>query len=259
METGTRLFEGETALVTGSASNIGRAIATGLADEGAHVILADVDGRLNEEAAQAICAGGGSCRAIALDLAKSDGWTALRPLIAETVPSMFVHSACPVRRETDTVQTVSEETFDAMHAVNVRAAFFIGRMVSERMIAAAVAGRMLFITSLHARAPRNLPHYSAAKAALEMIMRELARDLAPYRIRANAIAPGALPGGGNTNVTEEFARKIPMQRVGTAADLVGPALALLSDRFTRYVTGTTLPVDGGLALYNWIPFADSHG
>ena len=100
-------------------------------------------------------------------------------------------------------------------------------------------------------------HQHPPKAAMTMVMKELARDLARHGIRVNAIAPGALPGGGNTNVTESFAAKIPMQRVGVAADIVGPAMALLSDRFCGYVTGVTLPVDGGLALYNWIPFADT--
>ena len=68
------------------------------------------------------------------------------------------------------------------------------------------------------------------------------------------VVGGAVPGGGAKNITDEFRSKIPMRRVGTPADMAATALALLSDRFTPYVTGTTVAVDGGLDLYNWIPF-----
>jgi NAD(P)-dependent dehydrogenase (short-subunit alcohol dehydrogenase family) len=113
-------------------------------------------------------------------------------------------------------------------------------------------GRLLFITSLHAESPRNLPHYSAAKAGQTMVVRELARHFGPAGIRVNAIAPGAIPGGGFNAGAYDFDGKIALGRLGTAADLAGPALALLSDRFSGYVTGTTLVVDGGLDQFNWI-------
>ena len=115
-------------------------------------------------------------------------------------------------------------------------------------------GRMLYITSLHAQSPRNLAHYSAAKAGMTMAMKELARALGPSGIRVNALAPGAVPGGGAANMDDTFQpkRKIPLQRFGTPEDMAGMALALLSDRFSGYVTGVTVPVDGGLALFNWI-------
>jgi len=255
-QSGLNLFAGEVALVTGSASNIGQGLAIGLAAAGAEVLLADIDAERNGETAAAIRDGGGVCRELTVDLSVPDGWRDLLPAIDERLPSIFVHSACPPRHEADTPRQISEETFDAMVNVGLRSAFLLGRELGRRMVDGGVEGRMLYITSLHAGTPRNLPHYSASKAAMTMVMRELARDLAPFGIRVNAIAPGALPGGGNTNVTEEFAAMIPMGRVGRAADLVGPAMALLSNRFSGYVTGTTLPVDGGLAMYNWIPYAE---
>ena len=250
------LFKDETALVTGSASNIGKGIAAGLAAQGAHVMLADVDPERNADTARIIKEGDGSCEEITVDLSTADGWKALLPAIDARLPTIFVHSACPPRHEADLPRNVSEETLDAMLNVNVRSGFLIARELGRRMVEASFAGRMLFITSLHAGTPRNLPHYSASKAATTMVMQELARDLAPHGIRVNAIAPGALPGGGNTNITEEFAGTIPMRRVGVAADMVGPAVALLSNELCGYVTGVTLPVDGGLALFNWIPYAD---
>ena len=66
-------------------------------------------------------------------------------------------------------------------------------------------------------------------------------------------APGAVPGGGFNAGAFDFAGKIPLGRLGRAQDMADMALALLSDRFSGYVTGTTVAVDGGIALYNWIP------
>ena len=88
-----------------------------------------------------------------------------------------------------------------------------------------------------------------------MLVKELARALGGDGIRVNAIAPGAVPGGGFKADVKSLETMIPLGRTGTPEDIAGMALALLSDRFSRYVTGTTVVVDGGLALYNWIPRA----
>jgi NAD(P)-dependent dehydrogenase (short-subunit alcohol dehydrogenase family) len=92
-----------------------------------------------------------------------------------------------------------------------------------------------------------------------MLVKELARALGGSGIRVNAIAPGAIPGGGFEADVTSLEAMIPLGRTGTPEDIAGMALALLSDRFSRYVTGTTVAVDGGLALYNWIPFHTPRG
>ena len=84
-----------------------------------------------------------------------------------------------------------------------------------------------------------------------MLVKELAKALGPYGVRVNAIAPGAIGGGGFTP-SPALVAKIPMHRLGTADDVAQAALGLLNDRFNGYVTGATLVVDGGLGLYNWI-------
>jgi NAD(P)-dependent dehydrogenase (short-subunit alcohol dehydrogenase family) len=246
------LFNGQCALVTGSASNIGRAIAEALAAEGAKVLLADVDPERNAATLAAITTAGGRAEAVTTDLSTPDGWRALLTRIGQTPLDMFVHSACPPRKEADNAAAVTEETWDAFQNVNVRAGYFLGREIAAAMQARGAKGRLLYITSLHAETPRNLPHYSAAKAGQTMIVRELARHFGPAGIRVNAIAPGAIPGGGFNAAAYDFDDKIALGRLGTAKDLAGPAVALLSDRFAGYVTGTTLVVDGGIDLFNWI-------
>jgi 3-oxoacyl-[acyl-carrier protein] reductase len=247
------LLAGDTALVTGAASGIGRAIAAALAAEGSRVVLADIDGEKGEAAARAIAAGGGDARFIAADLAAPQGaerlWEMARTALGRV--SLLVHSASPKRHESDTVLAVEDDVFERMLTVNLRAGWALGRRAAEHMVAEKIAGRMLFITSLHAESPRNLPHYSASKAGLTMLVKELARALGPHGIRVNALAPGAVGGGGFV-AKPELAKAIALGRIATAEDIAPMAVALLADRFARYVTGTTVVVDGGLALHNWI-------
>jgi 3-oxoacyl-[acyl-carrier protein] reductase len=246
------LFPGEQAIVTGSASSIGRAIAIRLAAEGAHVVLCDIDPVRNAETFGAIRATGGSAETLTVDLSIPGGERAVLEATAARAVHMLVHSASPPRHERDHVRAVDAATWDAMLNTNLRAGFFLGRDLALRMEAQRIPGRLLYITSLHAASPRNLPHYSAAKAGMTLVVQELARAFGPAGIRVNALAPGAVPGGGAKNMTEAFAVKIAQRRTGTPADMAASAVALLSDRFTPYVTGATLPVDGGLDLFNWI-------
>jgi len=251
------LLAGDTALVTGAASGIGHAILAALAMEGARVVGTDVDAKRGESVAQELARAGHDVRFVQADLALHDGAHALIGRVAAEVGpvSVFVHSASPPRREADTLFAVDDMTWNRMIDVNLRAGFVLARELSREMIARTIRGRMLFITSLHADSPRNLPHYSAAKAGQTMLMQELARALGPHGIRVNAIAPGAIPGGGfdaKAAGLERLARCTSLRRLGTPAEIAGMAVALLADRFSAYVTGTTVVVDGGIALHNWI-------
>jgi len=251
------LLAGDTALVTGAASGIGNAIVIALAMEGARVVATDVDAPRGEAAAAELTDAGHDVRFMQADLALPDGADALIARVtADAGPvSVFVHSASPPRREADTIFAVDDTTWNRMLDVNLHAGFILARECSREMIARAIKGRMLFITSLHAGSPRNLPHYSAAKAGQTMLMKELARALGPHGIRVNAIAPGAIPGGGfdaKAAGLERLARCTSLRRLGTPAEIAGMAVALLADRFSAYVTGTTVVVDGGIALHNWI-------
>lgn len=249
------LLAGDVALVTGAAGGIGRAIATSLAGEGAVVLLADSNREAGEAAAAAIAAEGGEARFLAADLAAPDGAEALLADARAAVPngrlSILVHSASPRRQEAETALAVGMAEWDRMVDVNLRAGFVLGQGAGRWMRDGGIRGRILYVTSLHAEVPRNLPHYSAAKAGLTMTMKELARALGPHGIRVNAIAPGAIAGGG-FQANPELAAKIAMGRLGQAEDVARMAVALLADRFAGYVTGTTVVVDGGLALHSWL-------
>ena len=227
-----RLLEGDTALVTGAANGIGRGIAAALEEEGCKVFRADVE--------QADLSDRNQTMRLAEEAIRSLGRV-----------SIYVHCASPRRQEAQTALQASYEQWREMLAVNLDAAFIISQKIASHMIERGVKGRILLITSLHAESPRNLPHYSAAKAGQTMLVKELARALGPHGIRVNAIAPGAIPGGG-FNAPPGMVEKIPLGRFGTPADVAGMALAVLSERFGAYVTGASIVVDGGIGLHNWI-------
>jgi NAD(P)-dependent dehydrogenase (short-subunit alcohol dehydrogenase family) len=241
-----KLLEGERALVTGCAGGIGRGIAKALMAEGATVLGSDIKAPPAEDGIDFLAA----------DLGLRDGWKMLldSALARLGTVSLFVHAASPRRLEADTPLSVSEATWDAMTDVNLRTGFFLSRDIGRHMRDSGVKGRILLVTSQHREMPRNLPHYSASKAGMTMVMKELARTLAPAGIRVNAIAPGAIPGGGFVaDNLADLVAQIPIGRPGTPDDVAQVAVAILSERFGRYVVGTTVEVDGGIGLISWIP------
>ena len=226
------LLQGDTALVTGAGNGIGKGMADALEAEGARVMRADVE----------------------FDLTKKENAEKLAEEAIKRLGkvSIFVHCASPQRQETQTALQVTWEQWRAMLSVNLDAAFVLGQKLGRHMKEKSIRGRMLITTSLHAESPRNLPHYSAAKAGQTMLVKELARALGPHGIRVNAIVPGAIPGEGFKGLPG-MEKTIPLGRFGKPADVAAMAVAVLSERFGAYVTGASILVDGGIALHNWIP------
>lgn len=241
----------EAALVTGAGNGIGRAIAQALVGEGVRTVFADVSG---DRVAAAIAAA--PRRELAVpwvgDLARRDSWEALLTHARDAVGSVthFVHSASPPRREVDHAFAVEPETWEQMRSVNVDSAFYLSRELARQLIAAKSPGSFLLLTSLHATTPRNLPHYSTSKAALAMLVKEMAKTLGRFNIRVNALVPGAIVAGGFV-ADPSLSRHVPLGRLGKPEDLAPMALAVLSNRISAYVTGAAFMVDGGLALTNW--------
>ena len=241
----------EAALVTGAGNGIGRAIAQALVGEGVKTVFAD----LREDTVTAAVAAsprpelavpwvGDLATLAACDALLADAQRAVGQV------THFVHSASPPRREADHAFAVSRETWQQMHAVNLDAGFHLARELARQLIAAHEPGSFLLLTSLHAGTPRNLPHYSTAKAAMAMLVRELAKTLGRHGIRVNALVPGAIAAGGFV-ADPSLAKHIPLGRLGESEDLAPMALAVLSNRISAYVTGAAIVVDGGLSLTNW--------
>jgi len=241
----------EAALVTGAGNGIGRGIAIALVGEGVRTVFADLR---QDWVAAAVAASPRPELAVPWvgDLASRDACDALLADARAAVGRVthFVHSASPPRREADHALAVTDETWERMRAVNVDAGFHLARALARELMAAGEPGSFLMLTSLHAGTPRNLPHYSAAKAALAMLVKELAKTFGRFGIRVNALVPGAIAAGGFV-ADPALARHIPLGRLGCSEDLAPMALAILSNRISAYVTGAAIVVDGGLSLTNW--------
>lgn len=225
------LLQNDRALVTGAAQGIGQAIARAIEEEGGKVFAVDREFDLSLP---------GSARNLCEKAIQTLG----------TV-SIFVHAASPARKEEQNALAVTEAQWREMLEVNLNAGFLIAQALGRHMREHKIRGRMLFVTSLHAGSPRNLPHYSASKAGQTMVMKELARALGPSGIRVNAIVPGAVPGAGFKG-SPDLVQKIALGRVGKPADIAPMAVAMLSEKYGAYMTGAAVVVDGGLALYNWL-------
>ncbi|MEH2533876.1 3-oxoacyl-[acyl-carrier protein] reductase [Bradyrhizobium sp. AZCC 1588] len=241
----------EAALVTGAGNGIGRAIAQALVGEGVRTVFADVNRDTVTAAAKASPRPELAVPWVG-DLADPAAREALLADAASAVGCVthFVHSASPPRREADHALGVTTEIWAQMHAVNLDAGFHLCRELARKLIAEKQPGSFLLLTSLHAGTPRNLPHYSTAKAGLSMLVKELAKTFGRFNIRVNALVPGAIAAGGFV-ADPALARHIPLGRLGQAEDLAPLALAVLSNRISAYVTGAAIVVDGGLSLTNW--------
>lgn len=237
------VLDGKVALVTGSTSGIGKAIAQGFAAAGARVW---VHGR-NAEAGEAL-AGELGGRFVRADLSVEDEVAALADAVrsAETKLDVLVNNAgVEIIMPIDQLRLTD---LDMIWKVNIRAPFQLTHALLPLLRAAAGAS-VINITSIHDTMP--YPHnaaYSASKAALAMFTKAIAVELAPQGIRVNNFAPGAVETEINREVIHEigedkFREWIPLGRVAQTDEMIGPALFLASDA-SSYVTGTTLYADG---------------
>jgi glucose 1-dehydrogenase len=244
------------AIVTGASRGIGRAIALGLAREGAAVVVNNSNARsdaLAEEVVRAICAAGGQALASRADVGD------LREherLVGAALTSfgrldILVNNAGVEFREP--FLRSRPETWDQTLAVNLKGPFFLSQKAAEAMRRGG-AGKIINVSSVHDHHPlRDRSIYAASKGGLIMLTKALAFELAEYGICVNAISPGAILTDMNRealSAPENLNRclgKIPLKRLGTVEDIVGAAVFLASSE-SDYVTGTTLYIDGGMLL-----------
>lgn len=247
-------LDGKVAVITGAGHGIGRGIAERFADEGAQVVVNDVDEARAAEAAAAI---GDAAIAVAADVSRSLDVDRLFDTAIKTFGGVdvLVNNAGLIDVERHFLEA-DEEWWDRVLDVNLKGQFLCALRAAQWM-ARHGGGSMINLSSGGARAAhRGMVAYDASKGGVEGMTRALALDLAPYGIRVNALAPGAINVMGLDE--EEAARRgetVPLGRVGTAEDMAGPAVFLASDD-ARYVTGTFLSVDGGLLAQQRSPQVD---
>jgi NAD(P)-dependent dehydrogenase (short-subunit alcohol dehydrogenase family) len=247
------LLARRTAFVTGASSGIGRHCAALFARHGAVVVAASRrDSELASLVADIEAGGGRACR-VSLDV--RDPASVAQAIESAgrlaSVPDVVVNNAgvALTRPAVDT----GEEEWQRVLDTNLSGAFRVARAAAQAQAATGKGGSIINVASILAfRVAKQVPAYVAAKAGLVKLTEALALELAPLGIRVNAIAPGYI----DTDINREFlrsprgeamAKRIPLRRFGTPEDLDG-ALLLLASAAGRYMTGTTITVDGGHGL-----------
>lgn len=245
-----RLLQGRLALLTGAGQGNGRALALGLSQAGARVIVTDLNASTVEETADAVKRAGGEAWAFVLDVTCADDCRALAQRVENEIGmvDLLVNNAGIIIRET-TASDRAEANWKKTIDVNVHGTFNVTLAWLEAI--KAKQGSIINIASIAAYAGQAASlGYAPSKGAIKMFTQSLAQELAPSGVRVNALAPGVIETPmtaatrDNPARLESFMARIPMGRVGQTQDLVGPVIFLASD-MSRYVTGITLPVDGG--------------
>ena len=258
-----QILAGQKALVTGASSGIGKAIALGLGRAGADVAVNFVS---NEETAREIVRAieglGAKAIAVKADVSKEAEVQSLYKAMFETFGTIDILVANAGLQRDANIDEMTLEQWNTVIDVNLTGQFlcareaikeFKRRGVNEAVSAA--AGKIICMSSVHQIIPwAGHANYAASKGAVNMLMQTMAQELAPFRIRVNSIAPGAIrtpinrPAWETPEAYAKLMELVPYQRIGEPEDIAQAAVFLASD-MADYITGTTLFVDGGMTCY----------
>jgi 3-oxoacyl-[acyl-carrier protein] reductase len=247
-------FEGKVAVITGSGRGIGAACATRLADEGAAVVVSDMDPKTTEETAARIASGGGKAKGIACDVTDRDSVEKLVAGAVDAFGRVDILVCCAGIIRDNLIYKMSDEDWDGVIDTHLKGTFFAAR-AAQRVMVEQKYGRMVFMSSTSALGNRGQTNYSTAKAGLQGMARTLAIELGRYNITVNAIAPGFIETAMTKQTADRMgidfdqfkqgaASQIPVQRIGQPEDIAA-AVAYLTSEEAGFVSGQTLYVRGG--------------
>lgn len=241
------------AIVTGAAQGFGAGIAERYAQEGARMVLADIDAERGERTAAALQAQGAQCRFVRADVGNGDDMKALVAAAVEAFGGLdiMVNNA-GVSHRNQSMLTVSESEFDRVFRVNVKSIYWSAIHAVPEMTRRG-GGSIINIASTAGVRPRpGLTWYNGSKGAVITMSKSMAVELAPQRIRVNCVNPvaGETPllatfmGEDTPEMRAKFIATIPMGRLSLPADVAVSAVFFGSDE-SSFITGTCMEVDGG--------------
>jgi glucose 1-dehydrogenase len=244
-------LEGKVALVAGAGGGIGGAGSEGLAREGASVVCADIDAAAAEAVAARIRAGGGRAASTALDVRDRGAVDAAVATTVRAFGRLDVLLECAGVSHGGTFLDLEHGEWERVIAVNLTGMFHLGQAAARQMVRQGGGGSIINVTSQLAEVARpERAAYIASKGGGRSLTHAMALDLAAHGIRVNAIAPGpTLTGLTRASYADPERRRatiaqIPLGRLGDPQDLIGAILFLASDE-SRWMTGSTVTVDGG--------------
>ncbi|MGP1395060.1 MAG: pyridoxal 4-dehydrogenase, SDR-type [Inquilinaceae bacterium] len=247
----TDRLQGMTALVTGAAQGIGRAIAKRLAEDGATVVISDINAAGGKEAADAI---GGKASAIAADISDPDSVRALFDQIESKTGGIDI-----LVNNASIVPFIAWDAVDLAHwqkiiAVNLTGTFIVTRAATDQMRAKGKTGRVISIASntFFAGTP-NMAAYVAAKGGVIGFTRALATELGPHNITVNAVTPGLIESDGVKasphNEAFGFVEMLQAVKGKGQPEHIADVVAFLASDDARWITGQSLNVDAGMVRY----------
>jgi len=251
----TRLFSvaGRVALITGGSAGIGKMIATGLAAAGARVYIC---GRNAEKVAAAAASMDGEVIGIAADVSTIAGIETLIAKLKEREGAVHILVNNAGTLSDAPIDTFSEDDWDKVIDLNLKSPFFLIQKLLPLLRAGASAARPATVINIGSVGalkigPREVYAYQASKGAIHWLTRSLAKNLSGDNITVNAIAPGFFESD-MTVITDDKMRQmvesmVPRGRTGMAEDMAGAAIYLASPAGS-YVTGSIIPVEGGLSI-----------
>ncbi len=245
---------GRIALVTGASSGIGEAIALGFAREGADVIVHYRTRKMEaEEIAEEVRGMGRRAHVVQADIADAAQVTRMIGDAAALGPLSIVVCNAGTHRRVPFLE-IDEAMWDWVLDTDLKGPFLVGQAAARAMARSGNGGSIIATSSVSAHSAQpELAHYQAAKAGVAMLVRGMALELAPHRIRVNAIAPGLVQTNLTTRIFQtpellaDRVSRIPLGRAGQPEDMVGAAIFLASDE-SAWMTGTTVTVDGGFSV-----------
>ena len=248
-------LSGKTAIVTGGAGDIGNAIARQLAQNGAHVVVWDIQPPAQAAAAiERVRAYDPAAAYAQVDVrqrAAVDDALAALPQIDIVCSNAGIVIAQPFLE-------LSQENWQAQLDINLTGCFNVGQAAARKMAQAGRGGRIIMTSSWVAQIPwPEITAYTVSKAGLNMLVKQMARELAPHGILVNAVAPGIVNAGlAGRQLREEpqyaarVAKAIPLGTPGGTAEIAAAVLYLASPQ-TAYMTGSILTLDGGCSLFQF--------
>lgn len=246
-------LDGRRALVTGAAGGIGAAIAVALAEAGAELVLVDRPGVALPEALTARLAGA-QWTAVEQDLAATGELAAFADRVWDGTGPVHILVNNAGVAELGPFQDIDPAAWRRTMAVDVDAVFFLSQRIAERMIAEAIEGRIIVITSKNGLvAEPGLAAYNAAKGAAELVARSLALELGPHGITVNTVCPGMVDTGLAAGFDLDWDRFLPYYREHiplrgrfAAPEEIAAPVVFLASAAASYITGASLVVDGGV-------------
>jgi NAD(P)-dependent dehydrogenase (short-subunit alcohol dehydrogenase family) len=254
----TGRLDSKVAIVTGAARGIGLACAKRFVADGAHVVLADIEAAEGEAAAEALRQGGGQAVFVHADLSRREGIEAVVARAVEAFGGVDIMLSNAGIAKATPFLDITDEEFDRVMAINLRAAFTGGQAAARQMVKQGRGGVIINMSSVNALlAIPGLVAYACSKGAMNQLTKVMAVELAPHDIRVVAIGPGTIMTElarnavfGDENARHKILSRTPIGRAGEPEEVASVA-SFLASSDASYITGQTIYPDGGRLALNY--------